>query len=153
MVPKAWTQRPVRRVTRAAAAGCSIQGTVILRSNVKWKANGRSRSPQAQQAAAGRGPLPAGLGRTIEQILQPTADWRAVLRDFVATCARNDYSWVRPNRRFIAQGLYLPGVHFRSTRRRRDRRGYVGVDRREDAWVVRGRDKTPVLARFGRVVS
>jgi predicted metal-dependent peptidase len=66
---------------------------------------------QAQQAAAGRGPLPAGLGRSVEQVLQPTADWRSVLRDFVATCARNDYSWVRPNRRFIAQGLYLPGLH------------------------------------------
>jgi predicted metal-dependent peptidase len=33
------------------------------------------------------------------------------LREFVAGHARNDYSWVRPNRRFIARGLYLPGLH------------------------------------------
>jgi predicted metal-dependent peptidase len=66
---------------------------------------------QAQLAAAGRGPLPAGLGRSVERVLHPPADWRAVLREFVASHARNDYSWARPNRRFIAQGLYLPGLH------------------------------------------
>ena len=66
---------------------------------------------QAQTAAAGRGPLPAGLGRTIEHVLHPPVDWRAVLRAFVAAYAKNDYSWARPNRRFIAAGLYLPGLH------------------------------------------
>jgi predicted metal-dependent peptidase len=33
------------------------------------------------------------------------------LREFVASNAKNDYSWARPNRRFLAQGLYLPGLH------------------------------------------
>ena len=66
---------------------------------------------QAQSAAAGRGPLPAGLGRAVETVLHPPADWRAVLREFVAAHAKNDYSWTRPNRRFVAQGLYLPGMH------------------------------------------
>jgi len=60
---------------------------------------------QAQQAAMGRGPLPGGLGRSVEQVLHPPADWRSVLREFVSAHARNDYSWSRPNRRFIAQGL------------------------------------------------
>ena len=66
---------------------------------------------QARAAAAGRGPLPAGLGRSVGRVLHPPADWRAVLREFVAASARNDYSWVRPNRRFVARGLYLPGLH------------------------------------------
>src|SRR4029077_10579969 len=66
---------------------------------------------QAQGAAAGRGPLPAGLGRAVKGVLHPPADWRAVLREFVSASAKNDYSWVRPNRRFAAQGLYLPGLH------------------------------------------
>ena len=65
---------------------------------------------QAQAAAAGRGPLPGGLGRAVDDALHPPADWRAVLREFVSSHARNDYSWVRPNRRFLAQGLYLPGL-------------------------------------------
>jgi predicted metal-dependent peptidase len=66
---------------------------------------------QAQQAAAGRGPLPAGVGRTVERILHPPADWRSVLRAFVSAQAKNDYSWTRPNRRFLGQGLYLPGLY------------------------------------------
>ena len=65
---------------------------------------------QARAAAAPRGELPAGLGRAVTAVLRPPADWRAVLREFVAATARNDYSWARPNRRFVARGLYLPGL-------------------------------------------
>ena len=65
---------------------------------------------QAEQAAKGRGQLPAGLARTVDDVVRPAADWRAVLRAFVSSHARNDYSWARPNRRFIAHGLYLRGL-------------------------------------------
>jgi predicted metal-dependent peptidase len=65
----------------------------------------------ARQAAASRGELPAGLGRAVGQVLNPPLDWRAVLRAFVSAHARNDYSWSRPNRRFLSRGLYLPGLH------------------------------------------
>lgn len=64
----------------------------------------------AEAAAKARGPLPAGLARTVDQVLRPPADWRSVLREFVSSHARSDYAWTRPNRRFIAQGLYLPGM-------------------------------------------
>jgi predicted metal-dependent peptidase len=66
---------------------------------------------QAEQVAIGRGDLPAGLGRTVTAIVHRPADWRSVLRAFVSTHARNDYSWSRPNRRYLSQGLYLPGLH------------------------------------------
>ncbi len=65
---------------------------------------------QAEQAAKCRGELPAGLGRAVDRVVRPAADWKAVLRAFVSQHARNDYSWSRPNRRFLAQGLYLPGL-------------------------------------------
>ena len=38
---------------------------------------------QAEQAARGKGDLPAGLGRAVEDVLHPAADWRTVLREFV----------------------------------------------------------------------
>ncbi len=66
---------------------------------------------QAEQAARSRGELPAGLGRAVEQVLRSPQDWKDVLREFVSAQARNDYSWSRPNRRFLWQGLYLPGLH------------------------------------------
>lgn len=65
---------------------------------------------QAERAAAARGELPAALARSVADVLHPPADWRAVLREFVSATARNDYSWSRPNRRFVARGLYLPGL-------------------------------------------
>jgi len=66
---------------------------------------------QADQVARGRGDLPAGLGRTVEEVIHTPADWRSILRAFLATHARNDYAWPRPSRRYLAQGFYLPGLH------------------------------------------
>ena len=66
---------------------------------------------QAEHVAKGRGDLPAGLGRVVDGIQHPPLDWRDVLRAFVSSQARDDYSWSRPNRRFLWQGLYLPGLH------------------------------------------
>lgn len=68
---------------------------------------------QAANAAkqSGRGTLPAGIARLVEEALTPQVDWRNILRDFIGKhLAKDDYSWTTPNRRFIAQGLYLPGV-------------------------------------------
>ncbi len=66
---------------------------------------------QAEEAAKSRGELPGGLRRTIDHVLRPATDWRVILREFLSRQARNDCSWTRPNRRFIDQGVYLPGMH------------------------------------------
>jgi predicted metal-dependent peptidase len=66
---------------------------------------------QAREAARTRGELPEGLARLIEEVVHPPTDWRTLLREFLSSHARNDYSWLRPNRRFLPQGLYLPGLH------------------------------------------
>jgi predicted metal-dependent peptidase len=80
-------------------------------ANKQVEADWRVALAQAHHAAAQRGALPGGLGRMAENVIHPTQDWRGILRQFVASHARNDYSWVRPNRRLIAHGLYLPGLH------------------------------------------
>jgi predicted metal-dependent peptidase len=66
---------------------------------------------QAEATARGRGDLPHGLARAVRAIVHPPADWRTVLREFVSSHAKNDYSWSRPNRRYLHHGLYLPGLH------------------------------------------
>lgn len=58
----------------------------------------------------GKGDVPAGLACAIDEILQPRVPWREVLREFLIRMARNDYRWNRPNRRFVARGLYLPSL-------------------------------------------
>ena len=37
-------------------------------------------------------------------------DWRVILRRFMTESAPTDYSWRRPDRRFIDSGLYLPSL-------------------------------------------
>lgn len=65
---------------------------------------------QAATQAKARGKLPESLERAVEEFLRPKIDWKAILRRFVQQSARNDYSWALPNRRYIAQGLYLPAL-------------------------------------------
>lgn len=65
---------------------------------------------QAAQQAKRQGKLPAGMERWIDEIVNPTIDWREVLRRFVSETAKNDYRWFPPNKRYIYKGLYLPSV-------------------------------------------
>jgi len=66
---------------------------------------------QATQLAEGAGgSSPAGLDRVIEQTNRSKIDWRSALRRFAQEVARRDYSWFRPNSRYMPQGLYLPSL-------------------------------------------
>jgi predicted metal-dependent peptidase len=66
----------------------------------------------AAQAAQGRGSLPAGLARLVQEALRPKIDWKARMRRFVQQATtRDDYSWRHPNPRYTHLGVYLPALH------------------------------------------
>lgn len=65
---------------------------------------------QAAQAARAQGKLPGSLARLVDELVHPILDWREMLRTFIDHTARNDYSWLHPNRRHIAGGVYLPSL-------------------------------------------
>ncbi|MFW5735275.1 MAG: VWA-like domain-containing protein, partial [Oceanidesulfovibrio sp.] len=65
---------------------------------------------QALHKAREAGELPGALERLLAEALAPSLSWRELLRRFLANAARNDFSWVRPNRRHLHAGLYLPGL-------------------------------------------
>ena len=67
---------------------------------------------RAAQAAKAQGKLPGSLERLVYDLVNPVLDWHELLRTFIDHTARNDYSWLHPNRRHIAGGIYLPS--FRS---------------------------------------
>ena len=56
------------------------------------------------------GSLPGGAMRAAKLARESREDWRAILREFIEHTQPSDYSWSTPNRRHIADGLYLPGV-------------------------------------------
>lgn len=64
----------------------------------------------AHQKIAGKGA--GGMGRELEELLEPKVDWREVLREFVkATCRNKDKSsWRRVNRRMLSSGVYMPSM-------------------------------------------
>lgn len=65
---------------------------------------------QATTVARQAGKVPAGLNRTLEGAAEAQVDWRELLRRLWSDTIPADYSWLRPNRRHLWTGLYLPGV-------------------------------------------
>ena len=65
---------------------------------------------QATSIAKHAGKTPAGLNRTLEGAAEAAVDWRELLRRHWSDTIPADYSWMRPNRRHLWTGLYLPGV-------------------------------------------
>ena len=63
---------------------------------------------QAAHVAKQTGHLPGDIERMMEELFEPVLPWRSILRRFMTEKLNDDFSWKRGNRRFIAQGLYLP---------------------------------------------
>ncbi len=65
---------------------------------------------QAESVAKLAGKLPGGAVRTLEAAQSARVDWREHLRRAWSETTPADYSWMRPNRRHVWCGLYLPGI-------------------------------------------
>ena len=70
----------------------------------KWK----GAAIQSAMAAKAAGKMPGELERLVDKMMEAKLDWRAVLRRFVDETIVSDYTWTKPNRRFIAYDVYLP---------------------------------------------
>jgi predicted metal-dependent peptidase len=65
---------------------------------------------QAENVAKLARKLPAGAQRTLAAAQAARVDWRELLRRAWFDTTPSDYSWIRPNRRPIWAGVYLPGI-------------------------------------------
>ena len=50
------------------------------------------------------------MAEFITAMHQSQVEWRELLRRFIYTHSKTDYSWSRPNQRYLSQGLYLPAL-------------------------------------------
>jgi predicted metal-dependent peptidase len=71
----------------------------------------------AAVAAKQAGQLSADLERLVKLALRSVVPWREVLARFVSDKRLADYSWQRPNRRFVSYGVYLPKLEARDVPR------------------------------------
>lgn len=69
----------------------------------------------AVHTAKQRGKLPAGMDIYLDDLLEPQVPWKDVLKRFMTEKAPDDYSWQKPNRRYIGSGLYLPARYSEDT--------------------------------------
>jgi predicted metal-dependent peptidase len=65
---------------------------------------------EAVAVACMAGKTPLGVDRALRQTAEAKVDWRDRFQRAFAATIPNDYSWMRPNRRLIHAGLYLPGI-------------------------------------------
>lgn len=65
---------------------------------------------QATMVTKAAGKTPDGASRAAKLAGESKLDWKAILREFIEHTVPHDYSWSTPNRRHIANGLYLPGI-------------------------------------------
>ena len=69
---------------------------------------------QAAQTA-GAGNTPAGVARLLKDFTEPKMNWREILRQQIQSVIRNDYSFMRPNRKGWHMNAVLPGTNFAET--------------------------------------
>ena len=100
--------KPVAGEVRDATKdnGEKLSDAEIKQKEGEWKIAVK----QAAQQAKAIGDAPANLLEVIDEVLEPKIDWREALNIFVDQTAKSDYTWTKPNRRFIASGMYLPSL-------------------------------------------
>lgn len=78
---------------------------------VEAEAQAKQELAQAIQVAKQQGKLPGGIERLVEEIMQPKVAWQEVLARFLDEVVKNDYSFSKPNPRYIGSGFILPSLH------------------------------------------
>jgi predicted metal-dependent peptidase len=69
---------------------------------------------QAAQAA-GAGNVPASIARMIKDLTEPKMNWREILRQQIQSTIKNDYTFMRPNRKGWHMSAILPGTNYDET--------------------------------------
>jgi len=65
--------------------------------------------------AAGAGNVPAEIGRMIKELTEPKMNWREILRQQIQSTIKNDYTFMRPNRKGWHMTAILPGTNYDET--------------------------------------
>ena len=69
---------------------------------------------QAAQAA-GAGNVPASVARMIKDLTEPKMNWREILRQQIQSTIKNDYTFMRMNRKGWHMNAVLPGQNYQET--------------------------------------
>jgi len=65
---------------------------------------------QSAKVSGGAGNLPGGVKRLISKLLNPQLSWRELLPMQIQSVIKSDYTYMRPSRKGLDAGFYLPGM-------------------------------------------
>ncbi len=65
----------------------------------------------ATAARMQRGNLPDCILKLVDGIVNPAVPWQRLLERFFDNTAATDYSWSRPDRRFLPEDILIPEIH------------------------------------------
>jgi predicted metal-dependent peptidase len=65
--------------------------------------------------AAGAGNTPASIARLIKDLTESKMNWREILRQQIQSTIKNDFSFMRPNRKGWHMNAILPGTNYDET--------------------------------------
>lgn len=68
---------------------------------------------QSQLAGESAGAVPEEISRKIQELINPVLPWQDLLQRFLSARSHNDFSWQRPNRRFMPD-YHLPSAYSES---------------------------------------
>lgn len=85
-------------------AGCQADSL-----EAEWKNAVTQAATVARQQQQGN--LPAWMKALVDELIHPKVPWQDHLREFCHRLSRDDYSFRRPNRRFLSRGIILPSLH------------------------------------------
>lgn len=66
---------------------------------------------QAATAAKMQGNVPGCIEALIEGLVNPEVPWQQILERFIDQTSANDYSWAKPDRRFLPDDIIIPDLH------------------------------------------
>ena len=61
---------------------------------------------------AGNKDVPKGVRHMIKNLTNPELDWRELLATNIQSVVKNDFTFMRPARKGIQEGVYLPGMEY-----------------------------------------
>ena len=88
-------------------------GPIPLTDDQKEQIKDEVRQAVLQAAkSVGAGNVPGGLKRMIQDLCEPKMDWREMLNLHIQSALKDDYTYMRPNRKAQGSGYILPGMKY-----------------------------------------
>ncbi|AGH57583.1 HNH endonuclease [Pseudoalteromonas phage pYD6-A] len=66
---------------------------------------------QSKMAGDKPGSVPGDIEIALDKLLNPKLPWNVILQNYMSSFAKEDFSWRKPNRRYLSRDMYMPSLY------------------------------------------